>query len=124
MTGGLACFKPLPPESRLKGVVPYGKAVLDNTRYQRCTRVQQWAEELRIELLYLPAYSPHLNRIERLWKFVKKECLSCRYFEDFARFKAAIVESLEGVEGKPRTAIKSLLTLTFQTFEKPQLLAG
>jgi transposase len=98
--------------------------VLDNTRYQRCTRVQQWAEELRIELLYLPAYSPNLNRIERLWKFVKKECLSCRYFEDFARFKAAIVECLEGVEGKHRTAIKSLLTLDFQTFEKPQLLAG
>jgi transposase len=71
--------------------------VLDNARYQRCTRVQQWAEELRIELLYLPAYSPNLNRIERLWKFVKKECLSC---------------------------LKSLLTLTFQTFEKPQLLAG
>ena len=55
---------------------------------------------LKIELLFLPPYSPNLNLIERLWKFVKKECLSCRYHEDFTRFKAAIVDCLEGVEGK------------------------
>jgi transposase len=98
--------------------------VLDNARYQRCAVVQQLAKELRIELLFLPAYSPNLNLIERLWKFVKKEVLSCRYYEDFARFKAAIVECLDGVEGKHKLSIKSLLTLNFQTFEKPQLLAG
>jgi transposase len=74
--------------------------------------------------LYLPAYSPNLNLIERLWKFVKKECLSCRYYEDFARFKAAIMESLEGVEGKHKAAVASLLTLNFQTFDNPQILAA
>jgi transposase len=98
--------------------------VLDNARYQRCALVQQLAQELRIELLFLPAYSPNLNLIERLWKFVKKECLSCRYYEDFAGFKAAIAECLDGVEGKHKGSIKSLLTLNFQTFEEPQLLAG
>jgi transposase len=98
--------------------------VLDNARYQRCALVQELAKGLRIELLFLPAYSPNLNLIERLWKFVKKECLSCRYYEDFARFKAAIVECLEGVEGKHKAAIKSLLTLKFQTFEEPRLLAA
>jgi transposase len=98
--------------------------VLDNARYQRCALVQQLAKELRIELLFLPAYSPNLNLIERLWKFVKKEVLSCRYYEDFARFKASIRECLEGVEGKHRGSIASLMTLNFQTFEEPQLLAG
>jgi transposase len=82
------------------------------------------AKELRIELLFLPAYSPNLNLIERLWKFVKKECLSCRYYEDFNRFKAAIVGCLDGVEAIHRPSIRSLLTLNFQTFEEPQLLAG
>ena len=82
--------------------------VLDNARYQRCALVQKWAKTLRIELLYLPAYSPNLNLIERLWKFVKQEVLSCRYFEDFARFKAAISECLEGIEGKHEAAIASL----------------
>jgi len=37
------------------------------------------AEELGIELFYLPAYSPNLNLIERLWRFVKKEVLYSKY---------------------------------------------
>jgi transposase len=98
--------------------------VLDNARYQRCEPVRALAAELRIELLYLPSYSPNLNLIERLWKFVKKEVLTCRYHEDFTRFKAAIVECLEQVEGKHKEAIASLLTLKFQTFDNPQLLAA
>jgi transposase len=98
--------------------------VLDNARYQRCEPVRLLAAKLKIELLYLPAYSPNLNLIERLWKFVKKEVLSCRYYEDFSRFKAAIIECLDQVEGKHREAIALLLTLKFQTFDKPQLLAA
>ena len=49
--------------------------VLDNARYQRCKLVIAKAEEVGIELLFLPPYSPNLNLIERLWKFVKKEVL-------------------------------------------------
>jgi len=45
--------------------------ILDNARYQRCALVQAVAQELGIELLYLPTYSPNLNLIERLWRFVK-----------------------------------------------------
>jgi transposase len=98
--------------------------VLDNARYQKCEVVRLLAAELKVELLYLPSYSPNLNLIERLWKFVKKEVLACRYYEDFARFQAAIVECLEGTEGKHKDAIASLLTLNFQTFEDPQILAA
>ena len=98
--------------------------VLDNARYQRCRVVQQLAAQLRIELLFLPPYSPNLNLIERLWKFVKKECLSSRYHESFERFKAAIMGCLDGIEGQHKEAIASLLTLNFQTFENPQVLAA
>lgn len=45
--------------------------VLDNARYQRCGLVQQTAAHLNIELLFLPAYSPQFNLIERFWKLVK-----------------------------------------------------
>ena len=55
---------------------------------------------------------------------MKKEVLTCRYYEDFARFKAAIVECLEEIDGKHKDAIASLLTLNFQTFDNPQLLAA
>lgn len=49
--------------------------VLDNARYQKCQLVFGLANALDMELLYLPAYSPHLNLIERLWKFVRNQCL-------------------------------------------------
>ncbi len=52
--------------------------VLDNARYQRCALVIGAAKKLGIELLFLPTYSPNLNLIERLWKFVKKEVLNRR----------------------------------------------
>ncbi|MBK8184258.1 MAG: transposase [Candidatus Competibacteraceae bacterium] len=45
--------------------------VLDNARYQRCRLVQDTAAALNIELLFLPAYSPQFNLIERFWKLVK-----------------------------------------------------
>jgi transposase len=98
--------------------------VLDNARYQRCEPVRALAAELRIELLSLPTYSPNLNLIERLWGFVKKEVLTCRYYEDFARFEEAIVGCLGQVEGEHEAAIASLLTLKFPTSDDPQLLAA
>jgi hypothetical protein len=49
--------------------------ILDNARYQRCALVQAVAQELALELLYLPTYAPNLNLIERFWRFVKKQWL-------------------------------------------------
>jgi transposase len=69
--------------------------VLDNARYQRCALVQTCAEKLKIELLFLPTYSPNLNLIERLWKFVKKQCLYAKYYRDFASFTTAIERCLQ-----------------------------
>ena len=46
--------------------------VLDNARYQRNAAVMACAEQLGITLLFLPSYSPNLNLIERLWKFLKR----------------------------------------------------
>jgi len=63
--------------------------VLDNARYQKCKLVQELAESLKIELLYLPPYSPNLNVIERYWKFFKKIVLNNRYYETFEEFKQA-----------------------------------
>jgi transposase len=69
--------------------------ILDNARYQKCHLVEEYAKKLGIQLLYLPSYSPHLNLIERLWKFVRNECLYSRYYEAFDDFKKAITHCLE-----------------------------
>jgi hypothetical protein len=72
---------------------------------------------LRIELLYLPSYSPNLNLIERLWKFVKKEVLASRYRPTFAEFTAAIDDCLDHLDTRYRDQMKTLLTLNFQSFD-------
>jgi transposase len=95
--------------------------VLDNARYQHCRLIIELAAELGIELLFLPAYSPNLNLIERLWKFVKKECLYSKYYKTFADFKTAITGCLVDTQTQHKPALTSLLTLNFQTFENATL---
>jgi transposase len=59
---------------------------LDNARYQHCPLVKDTAVRLGIALEFLPPYSPNLNLIERLWKFVKAEVLAATYFQDAKTF--------------------------------------
>ena len=98
--------------------------VTDNARYQKCRIVQELAETLDIKLLYLPAYAPNLNLIERLWKFVKKKCLHCKYYAEFSDFKHAIIECLGQTHTTYKSELDTLLTPRFQIFEKAQFLAA
>ena len=90
--------------------------VLDNARYQKCRFVWNVAALLEIELLYLPPYSPNLNLIERLWKFVKKKCLYSKYYANFDLFKQAITDCLVHTHNIYNEELDTLLTLNFQTF--------
>ena len=96
--------------------------VLDNARYQKGQLVQDLAESLGIELLYLPSCS--LNLIERLWKFVKKQCLYSKYYEDFTEFETAISNCIENAHITHEKELKSLLTLRFQSLKKAQLITA
>ena len=98
--------------------------VLDNAAYQRCQLVRDVARELNIELLFLPSYSPNLNLIERLWKFVRKQALNSRHHTNFADFQAAIDTCLDQLNTTHKPAIATLLTLKFQTFQNVPLLTA
>jgi transposase len=91
--------------------------VLDNARYQRCQLVQSLARSLHIELLFLPSYSPNLNLIERLWKFIKKECLASRPLPSYEAFTQTIDEGLDSLQTKYKDQMTTLLASNFQTFE-------
>lgn len=97
--------------------------VLDNARYQKCRLVQNTAEMLNIELLYLPAYSPNLNLIERMWKFVKKKCLYSKYYTDFEAFSKSILNCLAKTNSNYKKELDSLLSLNFQSFSKSHIVA-
>jgi transposase len=98
--------------------------VLDNARYQRNAIVQALAKELGITLLYLPSYSPNLNLIERLWKFIKRRALYGRYHPTFAQFRAAVEEVLDGLSTTHAGELISLMTFKFQRFEDVSLMAA
>lgn len=97
--------------------------VLDNAKYQRCEAVFACAQRLNIELLFLPTYSPNLNLIERLWKFVKKKCLYSKYYDKFPAFKSAITDCLDKLDTDHKAELAQLMTLNFQTFKNVQVLA-
>jgi transposase len=98
--------------------------VLDNARYQRNAAVQVLAKEWGITLLFLPSYSPNLNLIERLWKFIKRRSLYGRYHPTFADFQAAIQETLDGLPTIHAEPLKTLMTLNFQRFENVSLMTA
>jgi len=98
--------------------------VLDNARYQKCALVDNLAKQLGIELLYLPSYSPNLNLIERVWKFVKSETLRSTYYANYEDFTTAIQQCLDDLPTRHKAAMDSLLTHNFQTFENVSFLAA
>jgi len=98
--------------------------VLDNARYQRNAVVQALAAELGLSLLFLPSYSPNLNLIERLWKFMKRRALYGRYHPTFGDFRAAIQEVHDGLSTKYAEGLATLMTLNFQQFEDVSLMAA
>ena len=75
---------------------------------------------MNMELLFLPAYSPNLNLIERLWKLVKNECLLNRHHTNFTSFKASIDGCLDQLGLQSIDKLRSLASLNFQFFPFPK----
>jgi transposase len=91
--------------------------VPDNTRYQHCNVVMKKAEESGITLVFLPPYSPHLNIIERLWKFTKKQILYAKYYDSPDRFHRAVKGFFDTINENCYNNLFNLLSLNFQLFE-------
>jgi hypothetical protein len=82
---------------------------LDNARYQKCKLVQELAVELKINLIYLPAYSP-------------QQVLYSRYYDSFPKFKAAIMGCIDSTQAYENQSCSHLFSLKFQIIEKSQIL--
>ena len=90
--------------------------VLDNAKYQKCEIVTSLAKELKIELVYLPTYSPNLNLIERLWKFTKSK-LRVKYYDSFTTFKGAIDSIIGGIDNVFKDQVSTLINEKIQLFD-------
>lgn len=90
--------------------------ISDNARYYRCQYTQDFLlKNQRIQFLYLPPYSPNLNLIERLWKFMKETITYNKYYEFFAVFRQKIIEFFDTIEIY-KNELENLMTEKFQLF--------
>jgi transposase len=88
----------------------------DNARYYNNAALKAWLQQNpKIQLLHLPTYSPNLNLIERLWKFLRKKVINLRYYPTFDEFRNAIHEFFKNLK-QYKDELKTLMRPNFQRF--------
>lgn len=88
--------------------------VCDNARYHYSLLVQKYLEDSRIELKFQPPYSPNLNLIERLWKFMHKKVTNNKFYRKFVDFTFSIrsfFRNLKFYEGELKTLFQKISCL-------------
>ena len=90
---------------------------VDGARYYGSPVVKAWLKRQPEFLLSpIPAYSPNVNLIERLWKFMRAQAL-CRWHKTFEDMQAAVSEVLDQLENY-RDELQTLMTETFHIIDK------
>jgi transposase len=89
--------------------------ICDNAPYYYNEEVQAYLQDSRIELIFLPTYSPNLNLIERLWKFKRAKVINNHFYEKFKDFKNAIMGFLQNLSDYKKE-LKSFIGLKLHLF--------
>lgn len=88
--------------------------LMDNASYNHSYELKDFIKShKRVHIKYLPAYSPNLNIIERLWKFFHTKHRD-KYFEKFKEFEKEVLYFFKTIH-RYDSELKTLLTDSFQT---------
>jgi transposase len=107
-------------------IMPLGliHIILDQGRYQKCAAVEAWnALNPRIRLHYLPAYSPNLNAIERVWKLMHEHTTDNEYHATFKAFTEKIRQFLNVTFQKNADDWMERLNDNFRVMQSPLKIA-
>lgn len=85
----------------------------DNAGYFKKVVKDGLLTDERIEIVWLPTYSPNLNLIERLWKLMKKKILKNKYYGTAKGFREKIREFFENLK-EYKSELETLLTCNFR----------
>lgn len=87
--------------------------ISDNASYHKSPPVRAFLAQCqaRLELLYLPPYSPELNPIERVWKLTRRLCTHNRYFPELTMLTEAISNQLR-FWWRPNETLRRLCCIT------------
>jgi transposase len=93
---------------------------VDGARYYGSPVVKAWLKRHPEFLLSgIPAYSPNVNLIERMWKFLRAKAL-CRWHKTFDDMQAAVSEVLDHLEDY-QDELRTLMTETFHVIAKQDI---
>lgn len=90
---------------------PKGKIVmvLDNSRVHHANMLVKFLNDNpRLQLMFLPPYSPKLNIIEGLWGWLKDTCINNVFFSKFYQIKVAVRKFITWVNSVPEQVINRL----------------
>lgn len=91
----------------------------DNAKYYKNKEVVEYLTTSRVQMHFLPPYSPNLNPIERLWKFMNEKVLYNKYHQKFSEFKEAVMGFLESLKDGEDMAFKNRVTDNFRAIRSP-----
>jgi transposase len=90
---------------------------VDGARYYDSPVVKEWLKRHpEFHLSQIPAYSPNVNLIERLWKFMRAKALS-RWHKTFEDMQAAVSEVLDHLQDH-RDELRTLMVEKFHIIAK------
>jgi transposase len=93
---------------------------VDGARYFNSPVVKEWLERhAEFHLSRIPAYSPNVNLIERMWKFMRGKALS-RWHKTFEDMQAAVSDVLDHLE-KYRGELQTLMTEKFHIIDREDI---
>jgi len=96
---------------------------LDNARYYSKPCVKEWlAKHPEFHLVNVPPYSPNLNLIERLWKFLRKKALQ-RWHNTFEEMQQAVADVLDNL-GRYKQELDTLMSEKFHILKDEEVPIG
>lgn len=91
---------------------PTGKIVmiLDNARIHHAKLIQPFLDEMkdRLELMFLPPYSPEFNLIEGLWGWIKSSVINNRFFPSIMKVRTVVQKFITKINKSPQITIDRL----------------
>jgi transposase len=87
--------------------------VLDNVAYHHANRIKDWlAKRPKLELFFLPPYSPDLNAVERAWWYMRKRITHNRFVKSLAERKAIFWKMFSHFQ-KPNDELKKVCEINY-----------
>ena len=66
--------------------------ICDNARYYKNKELRAWLADKPICQVFLPPYSPNLNLIERLWKYLRQKIINSTFYRTKGQFRTAVLD--------------------------------